>query len=111
MEKQRGILIFALLVILGLVAIWHLALPLLGVTLAITAGAWGIMVSTIVAVCVSILLLYVLAGIGILLLSVFIVLWVAFVLMLFPLWFPVLTPLLIVMLFIAYRRRRKFSAP
>jgi hypothetical protein len=71
------------------------------------AGGWGLIISTVALFCVAILLAFILAGVGLIILGVmaltgFILLSVAF-----PFLLPVLIPLLIVWAFCAGSRKGK----
>jgi len=105
-KKTKTVLIIALLSILILVAAWHIFFPMLGVVVAVGAGAWSILVGTVVFLSVAVLLFFLLTGVGILILSIFSFIWVVFAITLFPFLFPLFLPLLVIVLFIAYVRRR-----
>ncbi|WP_235379023.1 hypothetical protein [Candidatus Coxiella mudrowiae] len=48
--------VLAIIIILLLVLGWHLVLPLLGLTLVVTAAAWGVVVATITVLSITIIL-------------------------------------------------------
>lgn len=100
-------LIIATIIILILVIGWHLLFPFLGITIALGAGAWGFVISTIVLLCVAIMLFFVLTGMGVLIVGFLAVAWTVLAISLFPILFPILTPILIILLFIAIVSRRK----
>lgn len=110
-EKRpvKTALIIGVLAIVILVLGYHLLFPILGVTVAVTAGAWAIIVGTIVVMCIAGMLFFIIPGILILILSLFIALWIVLAITLFPFLFPVLIPLLIILLFLAFIRRRKYQ--
>ncbi len=100
-----------LLIVLILVVGFHLILPLLGITIALTAGvlagAWTIGVALIALLCIGIVLFFILPWVLVLAFSAIAFVGVILAIVLFPILFPLLIPLLVVLLFIAYIRRRK----
>ena len=105
-KKTKTVLIITLLSILVLVVVWHIFFPMLGVVVAVGAGAWSMLVGTVVFLSVAVLLFFLLTGVGILILSIFSFIWVVFAITLFPFLFPLFLPLLVIVLFIAYIRRK-----
>lgn len=108
-QKSSGIgraFLFAVIAIVVLIALWHLLFPALGIAMVMTAGAWGVIVSTIVLLCLGALALFILPGIVILLVAFFAFIWVLVAIILFPFVFPLVVPLLILLWFVAYVRRR-----
>ena len=55
----KKIILFTLLLMLMLVFAWHLLLPILGISMAITTSVWGIAIATIVLICMATLLFFV----------------------------------------------------
>lgn len=101
------------LVILALVFAWGITSSNVAVTingqtmtgpLAAMAGGWGLVLSTVVFFCVAILLAFILAGVGLIVLGVMAL--VGFILLAtaFPFLLPLLIPLLIVWAFCAGTR-------
>jgi len=68
------------------------------------AEGWGVLVAVVALFCVAILLAFVFAGIGILLLGALVLAGVAAAWLAFPFLLPLLVPLLVVWLFIAVVR-------
>jgi hypothetical protein len=102
------LLLIAIALILIVELGFHLILPLLGIATVITvgvlAGAWGIVVGTIVFFCIVGLLFFVIPGALILLLGLFALIWVIIAVVLFPVILPIIFPMLIILLFIGYAR-------
>ena len=105
-EKRRPYLLGAAL-ILGLVAIWHLAVPFMGVSLAVTSGVWGLVTGTVMMLCVAALLFFMLPLIGVFIVSAFLFLWVCVAVVIFPIIFPVVVPVFLLCLFVGYRFKRR----
>lgn len=103
----KKVILFTLLLMLVLVAAWHLLLPLMGISMAITASVWGIAIATVVMLCIATLLFFVFTGIGIFILGIFVFVWTILAIALFPLLFPVLIPVLLLMLVVAIISRNK----
>lgn len=89
-----------LLIMLALIVAWHLMLPLLGITIAVTGAIWGVAVATIVLLCVATLLFFIFTGLGVFVLGFFVFAWTLAAMILFPLLFPLLLPVLLVMILI-----------
>ena len=106
-KSIKGALIIAVAVMLVLVIGWHLIFPLLGIAVAVTASAWAIIVLSIVLFALSGLLFLIFPVIVIFIICLLAFAWLLISLMLFPFLFPVLAPLFIVLLFVAYLRRKK----
>lgn len=100
-------ILITLIVMLILVVAGHIILPLLGISIAITAGIWSIASATIVLLCVATLLFFVFTGIGVLALGLFAFIWTIGAIVLFPLLFPILIPLLLLMLMIGLIARKR----
>ncbi len=96
-----------LAVLIALVIGWHLAFFLLGGIIAVTAATWGIIVASVVGFCAAILAIFVVTGIGIFVLGSLAAVWTIIAIILFPILFPILAPLFIILLFIAYFRRKQ----
>ncbi len=106
-NSSRKIVLLTLLIMLLLVVAWHVLLPILGITIALTASIWGIAIATIVLICVATLLFFIFTGIGAIVLGVFVLAWSILAIVLFPLLFPILIPVLLLMLVIALLTRNK----
>lgn len=106
-SSTKKVILITLLVMLALVLIWQVLLPVLGISMAISAGLIGILVATVVLICVSALLFLVFSGIGIFIFSGFVFFWTIVAIVLFPLLFPILIPLLLLMFVIGYLARGK----
>ena len=101
------IVIFALIVMFAAVISWHLFMALVGGAFIIGTAAWGVVVGAVFALCICILLLFMVTGIGILLLGLFAAIWTIVAIVLFPVLFPILLPLFIIFLVISYLCRKK----
>lgn len=99
--------IWAIVIILVLVIGWHFLLPLLGLSIALTAGVWSVIVGTVTALCIAILLFFVFTGVGIFILGLLAFIWGIVAIILFPIIFPIVVPLLIILLFISFLKRRR----
>ena len=101
------IVIFALLLMFVAIISWHVFIALLGGAFVIGATAWGVVVGTVFAMCIGILLLFLVTGIGILLLGLIAAVWTVVAIALFPVLFPILAPIFIIFLVISYFCRKK----
>lgn len=72
-------------------------------------GGWGFLVATVVLFCVAILLAFVFAGIGLVVLGSLVLVGLILVAIAFPFLLPLLLPLFIVWAFVAWIRRGKTS--
>lgn len=100
-NNQLNIAILStLLIMLVLVIAWHLMLPILGVSIAITSAIWGVAIATIVLLCIATLLFFIFTGLGVFILGFFVFAWTLAAIILFPLLFPLLLPVLLVMILI-----------
>lgn len=71
--------VLAIIIILLLVLGWHLVLPFLGLTLVVTAAAWGVVVATITVLSITIMLFFVFwRGVSILVLGIIGFIWTLF---------------------------------
>src|ERR1700761_2116509 len=93
---------FALLLLFIAILCWHLLIAILGGSFILGTAAWGVVVGTVFALCVGILLLFMLTGIGIIILGLFVAIWTIIAIVLFPVLFPILAPLFIIFLVISY---------
>ncbi|OGO90732.1 MAG: hypothetical protein A3F41_05690 [Coxiella sp. RIFCSPHIGHO2_12_FULL_44_14] len=111
MPPQRRVtatgVVIAILLMAVLLLGWHLLFPVLGLTLVVGAGAWGIVVGTIAVLCTTILLFFIFTGIGILIVGLLVVIWALLAIVFFPILFPLLIPLLVILLIVAWVRNRK----
>lgn len=107
-QPLKTVILIALLVMLLLIATWHILLPLLGISIvALSASIWNIAIATIVIICVSTLLFFLLTTIGMVILGVGVLVWTVAAIALFPLLFPIVLPALLLMLVIGYFLRKK----
>lgn len=104
--KTNKVLLLAIILILLCVVGFHLLLPLLGIAIIMSGAAWGIIVATVTIFTIVALLFFILPGILIALLSLFALGWVILAIVLFPFLFPLVLPVFIILLFIAYISRR-----
>jgi len=112
----KNVALVLVIVLLALLA-W-VALHSSGVTIVVNgrelagpakfaAEGWGLLVSIVGLFCAAILLTFVFAGIGLILLGVFVLAGLVMVWLAFPFLLPLLIPLVIVWLFVAAVRGRK----
>ena len=73
----------------------------------VVAGGWGFLVASVTFFCIAILLAFVLAGVGLILFGVLLLVGLIILTILFPFLLPVLFPLFIVWAFAAGTRRGK----
>ena len=106
-ERFKAVILISLVIMLALVIAFHLLLPLLGISIALSAGIWGVAVASIVLMCVATLLFFIFTGIGIIILGVFVFIWTILAIVFFPLLFPVLIPILLLMFVIGLMMRNK----
>ena len=108
--------LIALVLILALICAWGVmsssgvAITLNGQALdgpfAVLVGGWGLIVTTVVMFCVAILLAFILAGVGLVVLGVLALVGLILVGVAFPFLLPLLIPLAIVWAFCAGARRK-----
>lgn len=103
---KKIILVSLALMIITLI-VWHIVMPLLGITIAITTGIWGVAILTTVLICVSTLLFFIFTGVGIFILGAFVFAWTVLAIILFPLLFPIVLPVLLLMLVVGFISKRK----
>ena len=106
-NSTKNAAIILLIAMLILVIGFHLILPLLGITIAVTAGMWGVAISAVVVLCIASLLFFVFTGAAILVTALIAGIIAIASIILFPLLFPLLIPLLLLMGLIALLRRKK----
>lgn len=106
-----GTLLLTILIIIALVVGWHIIFPLIGGAIALTAGAWFIVVGAITAICIATLLLFIFTGVGIFILGLFVLIGTVLAVVFIPILFPILIPLFILFLFISLFRRRQVHPP
>lgn len=75
--------------------------------MTVALGGWGFLVTTVIGFCLSILLVFVLAGIGLVVLGSLLLAGLVLVAVMFPVLLPLLLPLFIVWAFVAGMRRGK----
>lgn len=100
-------LLIAILLIFLSIACFYLVFPIFGITLAITGIAWGILIGTIALFSIAALLFFIIPGILILGISIIAFIWVILAIIFFPVIFPVVIPIFIILIFLAYMRRRR----
>lgn len=105
-RRSKSPIFFALLILLAAILIWHILFPLIGVSIGLTAAAWGFVVATVVILCSAILFFFLLHGLGVIILTIICAIWTIIAISLFPILFPILIPVLIILLFVGYMRRR-----
>ncbi len=105
-SSSKNPFIIALVLIAVLIIAWHLLLPLLGVSLAITGGIFSALIVTIILMCVGIGLFFLLTGLGVVIVSILAVVVAIVAIILFPVLFPIVVPLLIILLLVGYYRRK-----
>lgn len=98
----RKALSLAVILILLSVVGFYLLLPFLGIAIIMSTGAWGIVVATIALFSIAVLLFFILPGLLIALITLFALGWAILSILLFPFLFPLITPVFILLLFIAY---------
>lgn len=103
-------LLIAVVAIIALVILYHLLWPLLGLAIVFSAGAWAIIVLSVVLFSIGIMLFFIFPAMVVGIISLFAFVWVLLALMLFPFLFPVLIPIFILLLFFAYIRRKPPAA-
>lgn len=106
-KNSMSLLIWAVIIIVVLVVGWHLILPFLGLTIAIGAGAIGFIIAASVLLCIGIMLFLVSAGVFVWIIALLIGVWTVFTISYIPVAFPILIPLLVILLFIGILRRRR----
>ncbi len=110
MQEHRTthrLLIAAIVLILLCVICFYTLLPILGIAVIMSGAAWGIVIATITLFAIACLLFFFIPGILIILLSFFAFGWVILAIALFPFLFPLVLPVFIILLFIAYMSRRR----
>jgi hypothetical protein len=96
-------LIILLITTLG----WHLLFGIFAGAVAITAAVWGVVVASVVALCVATLLLFILTSTGMLIVGLLAFVWTVLAIVFFPVVLPVLAPLFIIFLFVSYVRGKQ----
>jgi len=108
--KKSGLSI-ALLIAIGLILIsvvgFYFAVPLLGISLVVGATVWIAIIATIFVFSIALLLFFVIPGFLVFIISLFAFIWVLLAIVLFPILFPIIMPIFIILLFIAYIRRKQ----
>ena len=103
----KNVILITLVLMCVLVVAWHLLLPILGITIALSAGIWSVAIASIVLLCIATLLFFIFTGIGALLLGGVVFIWTVVAIILFPLLFPILLPILLLMLIVGLVARKK----
>ena len=106
-DTIKTFIIAILIALLVIVTAWHIILPLLGVSIAISAAAFGIAVGTVVLICIATMLFFIFTGLGIFIAGGVIFTWSVLAIILFPLLLPILLPVLLLMLVVAFITRNK----
>jgi len=114
MVKKLAIILAVLLVVFGafaLVSSSNVSITINGRELSgpleTLVGIWGVMLAGVILFCVAILLAFVLAGTGLMILGSLVLAGLILTVVLFPFLLPVLIPLFIVWLFCWLLRRSK----
>lgn len=102
----KKIILFSLAAMILVLILWHVLLPLLGITIAITTGIWGVAIITTVLICISTLLFFIFTGVGIFILGAFVFAWAVLAIILFPLLFPIVLPVLLLMFVVGFISKR-----
>ncbi len=103
----KKILLFAIALILICAISFFLIFPLLGIAFVMSSTAWGIIIGTIILFSLCVLLFFIIPGILIVLISMLAFIWVVISIALFPFLFPLIIPVFIILLFIAYAHRKR----
>lgn len=96
-----------ILIMIGLVVLWHLFFPILGGVIAISAMLWMVILGSIIAFSIFILLVFILTTISVFVLPIIGLIGFIFLCALFPILFPLLLPLLIILWIVAILRKRR----
>ncbi len=103
----KRVLIVAIFLIVIAVAGFYIMFPFLGIVVAMTATMWTIVVATILFFCIAVLLFFIIPGMIVFLISIAAFIWTVFAIAVFPLLFPIILPVFIILLVIAFIRRRR----
>ena len=106
-KRSRFPFVLAIVLIIVFIVGWHLLVPLLGITLAIGAGAWGFVVAAIGIISIAIVLFFIFSGIFVFLIGLIAAAWTILVIVLFPVLFPILAPLLVIVFLVGFFSRRR----
>ncbi|MEK6730803.1 MAG: hypothetical protein AABY34_01280 [Pseudomonadota bacterium] len=98
-KKHSGLLVLFLVLIAAIAATSVFVPGLLGAT-------FGFLVAGTVIFCVAVLLLFILTGIGALILGIIFFVWTVIAIILFPIFFPILLPLFLVFVFFSLMRKK-----
>lgn len=79
----------------------------IGGPLGLAISAWGLLLAAVILFCVAILLAFVFAGVGLIVLGCFVLVGLILAAVAFPFLLPVLIPLFLVWLFCSIARRTK----
>lgn len=85
----------------------HFLFPLVGAAVAISAGLWAVIITSVALFGIAIILLFVFSGIGIVIVGILSFVLAITAIVLFPVLFPILLPLLILLAFVGYMRRKQ----
>lgn len=99
------ILASALISVIGI----YWILPALGIVIAFSAGAWGVLIASVVVLTIALLLFFIIPFIFVILLSLLSLMGAIIAIVFFPILFPIVVPLLILLMVIGYLRRHKNS--
>jgi len=99
--------IIALIVMFGLLAMIHVAMPVFAGVIAVGTGIWAFLITSVVAFCVFIMAIFLVPIAVFYIIGVVAVAWLVLAIFALPLAFPILLPLFIVMLFVMYNRRQR----
>lgn len=108
-KSLKNVIIILLAAMLVMVIGFYCLIPLLGITIAISASAWIIAVSAIVILAIASLLFFIFTGIGILVTAIVACFFGIIAIILVPLLFPIIVPVLLLMAVIMLVMRKKQS--
>lgn len=104
-----ALFLIVFVIILALMLGWHLAFPIIGGIIALSGVAWGLLVATIAVFCLGVMGLFLFSGIGLIFLVIIGLIWTVLAIAFFPILFPIVAPLFIILLFASYHRRKQLK--
>lgn len=108
-QSLKNVVIILLSAMLIMVIGFYCLMPLLGITIAISASAWIIAVSAVVILAIASLLFFIFTGIGVLITAIVACFFGIIAIILVPLLFPIIVPVLLLMAVIMLVMRKKKS--
>lgn len=97
----------ALLSIGAILVASHVFFPVLAILMAAGIAVWAVVIGSVVGFCAVVMAMFLVSGAGVLAFVGIAGLWVMGALLLFPFIFPILLPLFVLVLFVAYARRQR----